>query len=238
MTLPARFVFALVMLAVPAWTGCQSVTHQVEGAIERELPRVIGPADSYDVRIDGLRATSGQAERVTITGIRVQPEGAPLLERLDAELTGIRFSPRTQTIERADSATATARISASEVALFLEQDERMSDVQVVLAGTDRATIRLRPVFGGMSLPFNASVEVNGRLVVREHNVTFVVGEVRAAGLDVGAAMAQRLSDVINPLVDFGENRANVQVTAVHVDGSHLVVSATGDPTGVRIGAAR
>jgi len=238
MTLSARSVSALVMLAVLAWTGCQSVTNQVEGAIERELPRVIGPADSYDVKIDGLRATTGQADRVTITGIRVQPERAPLLDRLDAELTGIRFSPRTQTIERADSATATARISASELALFLEQDERMRDVQVALAGTDRATIRLRPILGGMTLPFNAAVEVNGRFVVRDSNVTFAVGEVRAAGLDVGAAIAQRLSEVINPLVDFGENRANVQVTAVHVDGNHLVVSATGDPTGVRIGAAR
>lgn len=231
--MPIARLFAAFVLAVLA-IGCGSLTSQVERGLERELPELVGPADRYDVEIEGLRAGAGEADRVTAVGERVRPEGAPVVDRLQLELRGVAFDRGEDRLERVDSARATARVTVPDLEAFLEAQRNVRDASVTLREPDEATIRVRPEFGGIALPRGVEAEVRGRLEAADGRVRFVVSDVEAAGLNLGAAAARRLSDAINPLVDLSDTDARLQVTGVRVEGGAVHLDATGDPASLRL----
>lgn len=228
-SLPLRST--LLALALLAVTGC-NLTGRVEEEIASQLPRAIGPADDYAVTVEGLRARSGEADRVAVVGTRVRPEGAPVLDRLDLELRGVRFDRGERRLERVDTAEATARILPSALAAFLETRDGVRSATVTLRPPDEATIRIRPDIGDLRLPSGATVELTGRLSSADGQVRFDVDEVRALGLDLGDTVARRLSGAINPVVDLAGTTPTLDVTGVRVEGGAVVVEATGDLAGL------
>lgn len=230
----ASMLRTLMLLLIGAlWLGC-SVSGQVERGIERELPAAIGPADRYDVEIEGLRARAGEARRVTVRGERVQPENAPVLDRLDLDLRGVHYDRREERIERVERATATARITPADLAAFLNTQRNVSGASVALQEPNQATIRVRPELGGFTLPAGLTVEITGTLVAEAGRVRFDVSELRAAGANLGEAVARRLSAAINPVVDLSGMPARLQVTGVRVEEGAVRLDAEGDPTGLRL----
>lgn len=223
---------ALLVLAV-ALAGCD-VTGRVEQEIEAALVEAVGPAESYDVTVEGLSLGSGEAERVMALGRRVRPEEGPVIDRLDLVLRGVRYDRGERRLERVESARGTVRLEPADLAAFLETREGVREASVALEAPDRATIRVRPDLGGVSLPAGAAAEVSGRLVGAGSEVRFEVDAVRALGLDLGGAVARRLSDAINPLADLARTRPALDVTDVRVEGGAVVVEATGDLTGLRV----
>jgi hypothetical protein len=221
----------LILLLLAPLAGCD-LSGQVERAIEAELPRVIGPADSYRARVEGLRATAGTAQRIEIVGQRVRPEGAPVLERLELELTGVRMDRAAQRIEHVEAASGEARIAPDDLVSFLETHRNVREARLALDAPDRATLRLRPTLAGLNLPAGATVELAGRLVARDGQIAFDVETLRAGGANLGAAAARQVSQSINPLVDLSDMPADLRVTAVRVADGRLQVEATGDPAGL------
>ena len=229
----SRPVFAFLLAVLLAGSGC-SVTGTVERGLEDKLREIIGPAERYDVRIDGLRARSGRAERVLAVGERVRPEDAPVVERFELDLRGVTYDRREKRLERVDSARATAHITARDLVDFLETRDGVRAATLTLRAPDEATLRIRPEFGGIALPPGVAAEVRGRLEAAGSRVNFVVSDVEAAGLDLGGAAARRLSGVINPLVDLADLDVELQVTSVRVAGEAIVLDATGDLSGLRL----
>jgi hypothetical protein len=223
-------VLLVLLLVATTWAGCVPVTTQVERAIERELPRVIGPADRYEVRVEGIRARTAEAERVTVLGERVRPEGAPVLDRLDLELLGVRYDLRRERLERVDSTHARARLTPADLVAFMEEHRNVQQASLTLHQPDRATIRIRPALAGFDLPRGLSVDVHGQLTVEDDLVAFRVIEVRAVGTVLGERAARQLSDLINPLVDLSDIPMDLQVTSIHIAGGAIWIEATGDPT--------
>jgi hypothetical protein len=222
----------LALLLAALASGCAPPTAQVERAIERELPRTLGPADSYRAEVTGLRLASGEASRVAIVGQRVRPEDAPVLDRLDLDLYGVRFSPQARRVERADSARGTVRITAADLVDFLGERQGVREATLTLSSPDRATIRLRPELGGLPVPRGVTAEATGRLRAEDGHVHFEVEAVRAGGLDLGSAAARTLSDTINPLVDLTDRPGRLRVRAVRVENGALILDATGDVSGL------
>ena len=233
MTRLSRSLRLSLVLALLLCAGCVP-TGQVERGLERELPKLLGPADRYDVEIDGLRARSGEAEHVTVVGERVRAEGAPVVDRLELDLRGVRYDRDEERLERVESARATARIMAPDLADFLEAQRNVRDAVVTLRAPDEATIRVRPELGGVALPRGVEVEVTGRLGVDDGRVRFAVSEVEAAGLNLGSAVARRLSESINPLVDLTDTAAGLRVTDVRVEDGVVRLDAAGDITGLQL----
>lgn len=230
-SVPLRWIpLALALLAV---TGCDP-TGRVEQEIAGLLPRAIGPADDYTVTVEGLRARSGEADRVAVVGTRVRPEGAPVLDRLDLELRGVRFDRGERRLERVDAAEATARITPADLAALLETRDGVRSATVTLRPPDEATIRLRPDIGDLRLPPGAAVEMTGRLSSADGQVRYDVDEVRALGLDLGETVARRLSGAINPIADLAAMTPTLDVTGVRVEGGAVVVEATGDLAGLKL----
>lgn len=219
----------LALLFVGA--GC---TGTVERELEDKLRAYIGPAERYDVQIDGLRARSGRASRVFAVGERVQLEDAPVVERFEFDLRGVTYDRSAKRLERVDSTRASARITALALVDFLESKDGVREATLSLRAPDEATLRVRPELGGLPVPRGIRAEVTGRLEASGSRVRFVVSDVEAAGFNLGTAAARRLSEVINPLVDLADLNDNLEVTSVRVEGDAVVLEASGDLSGLQL----
>ena len=201
----------------------------VEQGIENELPKYVGPAESYDVEIDGLKVGSGSASSVIAVGERVKPEGAPVIDRLALDLKGVVYSREQNKLSQVDSAKLTAVIKSYDLADFLESDRNVSSAEVILRSPDRATLRIQPNLGSFVLPKGITVDVTGQLIGEGTQLSFEVDEVSAAGLDLSSMVARRLSDLINPLADLADLPVSVEITSVVVAGESIGLEVVGDP---------
>ncbi len=220
----------LVLLAVLA-TGC-SVDGRVEDEIEAALPAVLGSADDYHVRVEGVRLGSGTAERIQIEGRRVAREDAPVVERLSIDLQGVRYDRGTKRLTGAESAQATLRLLPSDLARYLDRQRGLERSEVTLRSPDGIRLRAQGEIEGIRLPLAASIE--GRLVAREGTVHLEVERVSAAGIGLGGRLVQELDERINPVVDLTDEDLALRVTDVRVAADTLTLDATGDLTGLRL----
>ena len=95
----------------------------VEQGIERELPKYVGSAENYNVKIDGLKVVSSSADSVIAVGERVKPEGAPVIDRLVLDLQGVVYSREQKRLSQVDSAKLTAVIKSYDLADFLRRSQ-------------------------------------------------------------------------------------------------------------------
>lgn len=201
----------------------------VEQGIERELPKYVGPAESYDVDITGLKVGAGSADSVVAVGERVQPEGSPVIDRLALDLQGVVYDRKREKLSRVDGARLTAVIKSYDLADFLESDRNVRSAEVILRSPDRATLRIQPDLGNFVLPTGVTIDVKGRLVAEGTQLSFEIDEVSAAGLDLSSMVARRLSTLINPLADLKELPVSVEITSVVVAGESIGLEVVGDP---------
>lgn len=214
--------------------ACGPSTSSIEQRIEAELPGRIGPADRYDVQVDGVQVARRRVSRVVILGEGVRPtRGGPRVDRLVLELDGVRVDRRGREVEQVERASGSARLLPADLAAFLETNESVRQAQVRLSPPDGATVRLRPDLDGLVLPAGVSAEVSGRFVADAGAVRFEVASVRALGASLGSGAVERVSRAINPIVDLAGTPADVTVERVHVDGGALVIEATARPAGMR-----
>ena len=226
---PALAVFILLVLGGVA---CNPVTSAAEREVERALTDAFGPADRYDVQIEGLNVRAGTARRVTIVGERVRPDGSPVLNRLDAVLEGVRFDRDGSRLERADRADLTVSVLPNDLAAFLEASGRVEDARVTLEPPRSLTLQVRPDLGAIPLPPGATVRVEGTVEGEGARVRLNVDRVEAAGIGLGGAAASMLEDQVNPLLDLSES-GGLEVTDVRVEGGALRFEAPGPLTDVR-----
>ena len=221
----------LCLLAVAAG-GC-SVSGTVEAEIEAALPAALGPADSYDAVVEGVRVGDGTARRVTVVGLRVAREDAPVIDRLDVELREVAFDRRARRITDVGSARATVRLLAPDVSGYLAGQRGVGAADVTFQEPDRATVRVRGEVGDVTVPATATLE--GQLVAQDGRVRLDVESVRALGVGLGDRVSRLVAAEVNPVVDLTDEDVALRVTSVRVEGGELVLEATGDLRGVRLG---
>jgi len=202
----------------------------VERGIERELPKYVGPAESYDVKIKGLDVNAGSADTVTAVGERVRPEGSPVIDRLVLDLRGVVYDKSAERLSQVNDARLTAVIKTPDLADFLEAYRNVNEAEVILRSPNEATLRIRPQLGDYSVPPGITVDVTGALVGEGTQLRFEVSEVSAAGIDISAIAAQRLSNAVNPLSDLENLPIQVDITSVVVAGESIGLEVVGDPS--------
>ena len=223
---------AVLALLVVGGAACNPVTAFAEGEVERILQDAFGPADDYDVRIEGLSAGDGTARRVTVTGRRVRPDGAPTLDRVDATLDGVRFDRDAKTLERVDRADLTVSVLPDDLAAYLVASGRAREAEVAFEPPNRVVLQLRPDLGDIPLPPGATVRVEGALVGEGAEVALDVERVEAAGIGLGGAAADLLEDQVNPLLDLSRS-GGLEVTDITVGDGVLRARAQGPLTDIR-----
>lgn len=205
-------------------------TSLVEQGIERELPKYVGPAERYDVDIEGFSARLGSADSVVAVGERVRPEGAPVIERLSLNLTGVVYDKQTERLSQVENAKLTAVVKTPDLSDFLETYRNVKEAEVMLKSPDRATLSIRPQIDQFALPAGITVDVSGQLVGEDTQLRFEVDQVSAAGIDVSAIAARRLSTAINPLADLKNLPVDVQIVSVMAAGESIGMEVVGDPS--------
>jgi hypothetical protein len=213
--------------------GCSPANLVAQG-IERELPQYIGPADSYDVKIEGLKVQAGSATNVLAVGERVRPEGAPVIERLALEMTDVVYDKSAERLSQVGGVKLTASIRTNDLNDFLEAYRNVREAEVTVQSPDLATIRVRPEIGNLSVPPGVTLNVSGQLVNDGTQLRFEISEVSAAGFDLSAIAARRLSDVINPLADLQNLPIDVEITSVIAAGETIGLEVVGDPTSLAL----
>lgn len=208
--------------------GCNP-SNLVAKGIERELPKYVGPADNYDVDIDGLSVRESSAKSVVAVGERVRPEGAPVIERLALDLQDVVYDRDAERLSKVGAARLTAVIKTNDLAEFLEAYRNVREAEVMLRSPNEATIRLRPQVGNLAVPPGITVDVGGQIIGQGTQLRFEVDEVTAAGFDLSNLAARRLSDVINPLADLQGLPVDVNITSVIVAGETIGLEVVGDP---------
>lgn len=209
--------------------GC-SPTRLVEQGIEKELPQYVGPAEHYDVDIDGLNIVAGTASSVVAVGDRVHPEGAPVIDRLELELKEITYDRNSEKLTKVESAQLTAVIKTPDLVDFLEAYRNVQEADITLYSPNQATLRIRPQIGDYSIPQGITVDVSGELIGDGTQLRFDVYEVRAAGINISNLTATRLSNLINPLADLNNLPIQVDISSVIVAGETIGLEVVGDPT--------
>ncbi len=211
------------------FVGC-TPTSLVEQGIERELPKYVGPAERYDVEIEGLDARLGSANSVVAVGERVRPEGAPVIERLALDLVDVVYDKQAERLSQVGSARLTAVVKTPDLSDFLETYRNVREAEVTLQSPNRATLRIRPQIDQFALPQGVTVDVSGELVGEGTQLRFEVDGVRAAGIDVSAIAASRLSEAINPLADLNNLPIDVEIVSVVAAGESIGMEVVGDPS--------
>ncbi len=212
-----------------ATVGCTPAS-LVEQGIERALPKYVGPAERYDVEINGFDARLGSADSVIAVGERVRPDGAPVIERLSLDLTGVVYDKQAERLSQVENARLTAVVKTPDLVDFLETYRNVKEAEVMLKSPDRATISIRPQIDQFALPSGVTVDVSGQLVGDETQLRFEVDQVSAAGIDVSAIAARRLSDAINPLADLENLPIEVEIVSVVAAGESIGMEVVGDPS--------
>ena len=209
--------------------GC-TPTNLVEQGIERELPKYVGPAERYDVEIEGFDAKLGSADSVVAVGERVRPEGAPVIDRLALNLTGVVYDKQAERLSQVGSAELTAVVKTPDLSDFLESYRNVKEAEVMLQSPNRATLRIRPQIDQFALPQGVTVDVGGELVGEGTQLRFEVDSVSAAGIDVSAIAASRLSEAVNPLADLKNLPIEVEIVSVVAAGESIGLEVVGDPS--------
>jgi hypothetical protein len=226
MRLPIRIVLAMIALILVS--GCGNPTSgTVERAIERALPKIVGPAQSYHVTVEGLRGTT-YAETVTATGKRVHPQGSPVLDRVEVVLKDVTYDPSRGELERIGSASGTATVLAGDIADYLNGTGKVKNTSVTLDAPDRAQVQAQVEVPGLPVSANALVSATGNLTSGENYINFDIAQVTAGGVVLPDAAVDVLSEAINPIVDLSSMPIVVRATGVHVENGTAVIQISGE----------
>jgi hypothetical protein len=226
-------VSTTVVACAALLAGCQATDDRVEARIERELPDLLGPADRWEVDVEGVESDASGADAVDVIGYRIRPRQGPVIDRLSIELRDLRYDRDARRLERAESARATAWINGADLADFIERQGGVRDATVTMSAPDSLFLRVRPELGGLLVPPGANVEIVGTVEGRGPYLEYDVADVHAAGLDLGDWGSRRLTRLINPLIDLSDLPLRLDVTAVRVEGRTVRLDAEGDGTPLR-----
>ena len=110
MSAPAILARCFALAAFLATTACSTyVDARAEAALRDALLRVVGPAESYDVRVSGASLGGSRFERVRFVGHRIARADAPVLDRLELDLQGVVVDRAAKSL----TAVAATRVIAS-----------------------------------------------------------------------------------------------------------------------------
>ncbi|MEO8628884.1 MAG: hypothetical protein ABI612_12385 [Betaproteobacteria bacterium] len=128
---------------------------------------MLGPAAKYDVAVIGVTRQSGDLidmDRVHAVGNRVQRPRSPVLDRVEADLTGVQVNRQDKKLTALTGADVNVKVLASDVAAFLEDHPTLEDVQVTFHESEVVAITAHAVIAGFSLASAARIHLRGYLV--------------------------------------------------------------------------
>jgi hypothetical protein len=230
----ARAIRSLLLLLLLLLLGCSRTNpfRAVERGIQAELPRLIGPADQYEVTVSRSSGNlvAGRIPWIDILGRNVRAIEGLSLGELRVRLEGVRFDRAKRELTEVTQSRFEARLGAASLTRYLQQrSPSLRDVQVRFT-QGRVQVRATPALLGIGVP----VQVTGRPVLRGGTALHFDAD-RVAVLRIGLPefVAQRLEASVNPLVDLAAMPFPLQLSTVTIQGDRAIFTGTATIRGVR-----
>lgn len=221
------WLFPAAMLALAFCSGCGNpVNHPVADRIAAVLPKVLGPAQDYDVKVSGssLSFTSGHIGDVTIHGDDVAFSPLLTVDTLDAEVQDIDIDTRSQKVTGMGPVHFVAGISAAHLNEYLTQTAaseptRPQNLAVQIAGQSLAlTFTVKPLW------VNVPVSVTGMLSPEPGRPTlldFTPTGARVSIVPVPGGLVDLALSHVNPVVDLSQLTVPVSIERTWIQGGNL-----------------
>lgn len=225
-----HYVCGLMTAVTLSLSACATIAEQrVEQSVLDALPRMLGPGD-YDVDVSGVGNRNGdivRVERAHAVGEWIARRGAPVIDRIEIDLEGVRVNQQDETLESVEAADARLWVKAEDVAAFLERRLFLEAVTVAFDTPDQASLSARPVIPGLALRSTPPMALQGRLVPRASELLIRVADMRMGDFTSGSLLSLMLEQAVNPLIDLSTLPVPACISGVRVDGDTLIVSALG-----------
>lgn len=214
---------ALLLIAgVGLCCGCSTtvVRRNVERRAEKMLPRILGPADRYDVRMVGTRDSElvrGRARKVEVEGQRIRARGQMLVDSMRLVAENVRYTgkePYRVAIGRSDLQVEFTDAAVNE---YLEEFQPQYRFAVRFE-RDRVHVKLVYPLLGAPTPISGYgklvVEDGTRLIFRAERVDLAL----LAGSDgkEPGFNEKLIEEKVNPLLDMTEIDFPARLEAVTV----------------------
>ncbi len=220
---------AMLIIGVGLGGCATTVDRRVEDIVTAELPRIVGPAASYRVEVEGARVSGDLADlrQVRIIGERVARPKSPVLDRVEVSMLDVVVDRVESRVVELGTADGKVRVLAHDIAAFLDARPGLDNVVVTFHPPYEMTVESQFSVAGYALPAIARGKLRGRLVASKSGLVMEIVDLRLAGFPIGTIPAFVLERLINPLVDLSALPAPLQVTSVEVTQFALLLTASG-----------
>lgn len=200
---------------------------KAEKAILGMLPEVLGPAESYEVHVEGSASelTRGYLRAVSIAGVNVSPRDLPKMTRMEASASAVRVDTKTKSIVESGPAAWSGWVNEETATGILADKARfLQDVKVTIASSG-ITASGRTTVKGVGP--SGSVQVKPS--IRGGTMLWMT-PVKVSAMGVGLPMAdwssQRLEPIINPVFVVPESPLGIRLTGVSTEAGLLRIDGT------------
>jgi len=225
MSAPAVLARCFAVAALLATTACSPyLDARAEAALRDALLRVVGPAESYDVRVSGANLDGSRFDRVRFVGRRIARADAPVLDRLELDLQGVVVDRAAKSLTAVATTRVDLQLKGADLAVFLSR--WLGEPQVTLSPPDRIAVVGTPRIGGIALGGAGGAELQGRLVSAGTQLFLTIDRIRLGRGEAPSLARVIVERAINPIFDVADAPLPARLDAVEV-GADDTIRITG-----------
>lgn len=235
---PCERLAALFLVGFGMLASCGCIRGIAEDSVRKSLPRIIGPAEKYVVKIEHTsdgQLLGGKVEDLTIVGHRVRTKDGLVIERLSVRMHGIEVDTRKKQIKRVGGATFDLDVKQEDLSrLAADKVRGLGHPQVLLGQGSVALVMPAKVL-------NASVDsvLRGSIAVEaEQKILFIADGLTIGSVPVPSLLVTAAVSRINPLADLRAlpvpvrvDSLTTEVGVLNVKGRLFVPDEAAEPSG-------
>lgn len=231
--LAALGIFA-AFAAFAALVGCghpaqETAAHKIADA----LPSVLGPAEHYEVQVDGdpFALARGRARAVHIQGTRVRLSPALTVDALTVDAGDVSFDRGTRRLDHIGRATFSATLTQGQLADYLGRFKPLLPGLVVTLRPADVEARVPVAFMGL----HTVAALAGRFAPDADDpsrLDFVADGARVGVVPLPAGLVNVALDQLNPVVALTGLKVPLLVTGASVSDRRLTLTGSADLNGL------
>ena len=196
--------------------GINSIKEKVEKGITEQLPKIIGPAKSYDVKVyaNGMDLMQHKFDAVEIKGSSVNIAKDFTIDGLFIRMEAVRFNASKQTLTSIVSTSAEVTMKPNDLSkYFAAQYPDMRDVKIKFT-KDHFNLSLRPTLWGVG----PTVSAEGNAYVKDKSKVYVrFKNFKTAGVSVPKWLRDRIQNHYNPIFDTKDLGIKITLDSVAIE---------------------
>lgn len=208
--------------------GCgDPVRNSVEHRIEDALPKLIGPAKSYEVKVYGsqMAMLKGRLRTTHIVGREVRFHSGITVEELVVESHGIEIDRHRQQISRVEGTSYKATIAQDVLNKHLRGNYRhVPSLKAVLA-QGLITVSAAPELKGLPVQISADADLK---VKDKRYLILDLKKISVGGIGTPGFAREYLETKINPVFDSASLGYDAKLDRVQIDSNRLTLEGTLD----------